>query len=66
MMNWFKKQIPPILAVVIIVVIFAGAYLIGLYLTGAGKDVTEILQIIAVSVVAIFVLFCIISPFIKR
>jgi len=65
-MNWLKNNLSNILALVIIVGIFTGAYLIGLYLTGVGKDVTEILQIIAVSVVVIFFLFCIISPFIKR
>ena len=65
-MDWFKEKLPLFLALVIIVGIFAGAYLIGRYLTGVGKDVTEMLQIIAVSVVVIFVLFCIISPFIKR
>jgi uncharacterized membrane protein len=66
MMNLFKNNLANFLALVIIVGIFAGAYLIGRYLTGVGKDVTEFLQIIAVSVVVIFVLFCIISPFIKR
>jgi len=65
-MNWLKNNLANILALVIIVGIFTGAYLIGRYLTGIGKDVAEILQIIAVSVVVIFVLFCIISPFIKR
>jgi hypothetical protein len=66
MMNWFKNNLANILALVIIVGIFAGAYLIGRYLTEVGKDVADILQIIAVSVVVIFVLFCIISPFIKK
>jgi membrane protein DedA with SNARE-associated domain len=66
MMNWFKNNLVNILALAIIVVIFTGAYLIGRYLTEVGKDVTEILKIIAVSVVVIFVLFCIISPFIKK
>ena len=62
-MSWIKNNLANILAPVIIIGIFAGAYLLGRYLT---EGIADILQIAAVSVVVIFVLFCIISPFIKR